>query len=55
MYDRVPKKRDEGPAYKHVQVVRKHDERKKLGTMACKECENVRLWFNPYYSAPSIF
>lgn len=40
-YDKVPKKKSDSPNYKHVQVVRKHDERKKLNTFMCRECENV--------------
>lgn len=40
---RVPKKKSDSPNYKHIQVVRKQDERKKLGTSACRECENVSL------------
>ncbi len=39
--NRVPKKKDDGPGFKHVSVVRKHDERKKLSASACRECENV--------------
>ena len=31
------------PPYKCVEVVRKHDERKKLPTWSCWECENVRF------------
>jgi hypothetical protein len=40
-YDRGPKKKSNSPGYKHVQVVRKHDERKKLATASCKECVDV--------------
>jgi hypothetical protein len=42
-YDKVPKKQSKSPNYKHVQVVRKHDERKKLNTASCRECETVSL------------
>ena len=45
--NRVPKKKKaDSPNYKHVQVVRKHDERKKLATASCKECQNVFINFN---------
>lgn len=39
-FDKVPKKKDDGPGFKHVTVVRNQNERKKLGTSSCKECEN---------------
>lgn len=39
-FDKVPKKKDVGPGFKHVAVVRKHDDRKKLASSSCKECEN---------------
>jgi len=38
-FDKVPKRKENEPGFKCVQVVRKQDERKKLGTMSCKECE----------------
>ncbi|CAF0721636.1 unnamed protein product [Brachionus calyciflorus] len=40
-FDRVPKRKDNQNQnnFKHVEVVRKHDERKKLPTWSCKECE----------------
>lgn len=40
-FKRVPKRKENSPGFKYVQVVRKQDERKKLGTMACNECETV--------------
>ena len=46
---RVPKRKENEPGFKCVQVVRKQDERKKLGTMSCKECETV------CYIIPSFF
>ena len=42
----MPKKKSDSPNYKHMQVVRKHDERKKLGTSTCTQCENVKLRVN---------
>ena len=37
----MPKKKSDSPGYKHVEVVRNKDKRKKLGTSTCRECENV--------------
>lgn len=40
-FDQLPKKNKQSPNYKYAQVIRKQDERKKLSTIACKECEQV--------------
>ncbi len=42
-FPRAPKPASASPPFKYMEVVRKQDERKKLGTSSCKECENVGL------------
>jgi hypothetical protein len=43
-FDKPPKKKTTSPNYKHVQVIKKHDERKKLTANSCRECEQVKTF-----------
>ena len=43
-FDKPPKKRTNSPKYKHVQVIKKQNERKKLTPYSCLECENVLVF-----------
>ena len=40
-FDKVPKSKTNSPNYKYVQVIKKQNERKKLTTSSCRECETV--------------